>query len=59
VPPLYGDEKKLLKSGGCSDIAKSVFYLAIEDGRTVGRIQGVIQKQYNEIHNTLQPFHTL
>jgi hypothetical protein len=54
VPPLYGDEKKLLKSGGCSDIAKSVFYLAIEDGRTIGRIQGVIQKQYNEIHNTLQ-----
>ncbi len=54
VPPLYGDEKKLLKSGGCSDIADAVFYLAIEDGKTVGRIQGIIQKQYNEIHNTKQ-----
>ena len=54
VPPLYGDEKKLLKSGGCSDIAESVFYLAIEDGKTVGRIQGIIQKQYNEIHKVSQ-----
>lgn len=54
VPPLYADEKKLLKSGGCSDIAESVFYLAVENGKTVGRIQGIIQKQYNEIHNTKQ-----
>ncbi len=54
VPPLYRDEKKLLKSGGCSDIAESIFYLAIEDGKTVGRIQGLIQKQYNEIHNVSQ-----
>ena len=51
VPPLYADEKKLLKSGGCSDIAESVFYLAVRDGKTVGRIQGIIQKQYNEIHS--------
>ena len=36
VPPLYGDEKKLLKSGGCSNVADSVFYLAIQDGKTVG-----------------------
>ena len=28
VPPLYGDEKKLLKSGGCSENAQSVFFLA-------------------------------
>ena len=54
VPPLYGDEKKLLKSGGSSDIAEAVFYLAFEDGKTVGRIQGIIQKQYNEIHNVSQ-----
>ena len=52
VPPLYSDEKKLLKSGGCSDTAESVFFLAEEDGKTVGRIQGIIQKQYNEIHHT-------
>ena len=54
VPPLYGDEKKLLKSGGCSDVAESVFYLAIDEGKTVGRIQGIIQKQYNGIHNVSQ-----
>ena len=54
VPALYGDEKKLLKSGGCSDTAESVFYLAVRDGKTVGRIQGIIQKQYNEIHNVSQ-----
>ena len=54
VPPLYGDEKKLLQSGGCSDVAKSVFFLATENGKTVGRIQGIIQKQYNEIHNVCQ-----
>ena len=54
VPPLYADEKKLLKSGGCSDIAESVFYLAVRDGKTVGRIQGIIQKQYNEIHSVSQ-----
>lgn len=52
VPPLYSDEKKLLRSGGCSDTAESVFFLAECDGRTVGRIQGIIQKQYNEIHGT-------
>ena len=54
VPPLYGDEKKLLLSNGSSDIADSVFFLAEKDGKTVGRIQGIIQKQYNEIHNTAQ-----
>ena len=54
VPPLYGDEKKLLKSGGNSDIADSVFFLAIKDGKTVGRIHGICQRQYNEIHSTKQ-----
>ena len=52
VPALYSDEKKLLRSGGCSDTAESVFFLAERDGKTVGRIQGIIQKQYNEIHST-------
>ena len=52
VPPLYSDEKKLLRSGGCSDTAESVFFLAVRDGKTVGRIQGIIQKQYNETHDT-------
>lgn len=51
VPPLYADEKKLISSGGCSAIADAVFFLAERDGRVVGRIQGIIQKQYNEIHD--------
>ena len=50
VPPLYSDEMKLLKSGGDKKIADSVFFLAQRDGKTVGRIQGIIQKQYNELH---------
>lgn len=54
VPPLYGDEMKLLKEGGNSDVAESVFYLARKDGKTVGRIHGIIQKQFNEIHKTAQ-----
>ena len=54
VPPLYSDEKKLLKSGGNTDIADSVFFLAECEGKTVGRIQGIIQKQYNEIHGKKQ-----
>lgn len=51
VPPLYSDEKKLLCSGGKSDNAESVFFLAERDGVTVGRIQGILQKQYNEKNN--------
>lgn len=51
VPPLYSDEKKLVRDGK-PDIADSVFYLAERDGKTVGRIQGIIQKQYNELHGT-------
>ena len=54
VPPLYGDEKKLLKSGGNTESAESVFFLAEKDGRTAGRIQGIIEKQYNERHGTAQ-----
>ncbi len=54
VPPLYGDEKKLLASGGNSEIAESVFFLAKREGKVVGRIQGILQKQYNELHGTKQ-----
>lgn len=52
VPPLYSDEKKLILEGGKPDIAESVFYIAERDGEIVGRIQGIIQRQYNELHNT-------
>lgn len=54
VPPLYSDEKKLLKSGGKTQDADAVFYLALRGGITVGRIQGILQKEYNRAHNTRQ-----
>ena len=50
VPPLYADEKKLLRSGGCTENADSIFLLARKDGKVVGRIHGIVQKQYNAIH---------
>ena len=31
-----------------------MFYLAVEDGKTVGRFQGIIQYQYNDIHKVSQ-----
>ncbi|MBQ7387387.1 MAG: hypothetical protein IJW03_04380 [Clostridia bacterium] len=52
VPPLYSDEKKLILSAKDKDIADSVFFLAKADGKVVGRIQGIIQRQYNELHGT-------
>ncbi|MBQ8229855.1 MAG: hypothetical protein IJZ32_04085 [Clostridia bacterium] len=51
VPPLYGDEIKLFTDKNIySKTCESVFYIAQRDGKTVGRIQGILQKQYNEIH---------
>ncbi len=52
VPPLYSDEKKLLLSGGNTENAESVFFLAVDNGKTVGRVHGIIEKQYNKNHNT-------
>ena len=55
VPPLYGDEMKIFTSKNVyAKTCKSAFWLALRNGKTVGRIQGIIQYQYNEIHNTKQ-----
>ena len=55
VPPLYGDEMKIFTAKNVyAKTCKSAFWLALRDGKTVGRIQGIIQYQYNEIHNTKQ-----
>lgn len=51
VPMLYADEKKLLLNGGKTDTSDAVFYLAKKDGKTVGRIQGILQKQSNALKN--------
>lgn len=49
VPPLYGDEMALFKKKTVYDEqAESVFYLAERDGKTVGRIQGILQRVSNE-----------
>ncbi len=49
VPPLYGDELALFKKQTMySEQAESVFYLAKRDGKTVGRIQGILQRVSNE-----------
>lgn len=52
VPPIYPDEVKLIKDGGRPDVADSVFLLAERDGVTVGRIQGILHRQYNELNGT-------
>lgn len=52
VPPLYADEMSIFTGKNIySKTCDSVFYLAITGGKVVGRIQGILQKQYNEIHN--------
>ena len=55
VPPLYGDEKKLFTDKNTYNLTcKSVFFIAENNGETVGRIQGIIQNQYNQIHGVSQ-----
>ena len=54
APPLYGDEKKLLRNGGANEDTESVFFLAERDGKTVGRIQALIQRQHNLKHGSAQ-----
>ena len=51
VPPLYGDEMTIFTDKNAyADTCESVFYIAQRDGKTVGRIQGIIQKQFNQLH---------
>lgn len=54
VPPLYSDEKKLLRHGGNDKNSELVFFLAEKDGKTAGRIQGILQKQFNKLHSVKQ-----
>jgi len=55
IPPLRSDEKKIFDSR-CNywDVTESIFFLAYKDDELVGRIQGINQLQYNEIHNSRQ-----
>ncbi len=48
TPPLYADEKKLIRRGFAPDAAcPSEFFIAYRDGEPVGRIQGIWQKDSN------------
>ncbi|MBR2352913.1 MAG: hypothetical protein IKA76_00225 [Clostridia bacterium] len=51
VPPLFSDEMKIFTDKNAyADTCESVFFLAIRGMETVGRIQGILQRQYNEAH---------
>ncbi len=51
VPAFYGDEMKIFTDANAyADTCESIFYLAVREGKTVGRIQGIIQRQSNELH---------
>lgn len=50
VPPLYADEMALFgNKHAYVDSCESVFFLAQADGKTVGRVQGILQKQSNDL----------
>ena len=50
VPPLYGDEMaQFKKKHAYSDTCRTVFFLAMQGRRVVGRIQGILQCQSNEL----------
>ena len=52
VPCLYGDEIALLNGkNSYGNVSETEFFLAERDGKVVGRIQAIIQHQYNEMHN--------
>ena len=52
VPPLYGGERDLFKKETVySEQAESIFYIATKNGKTVGRIQGILQRVANKKWN--------
>ncbi len=53
LPPLYTDEWLLFnrEKNKSYQYADAVFYLAYKDGKTVGRIMGLVNNRYNSIKN--------
>ena len=48
-PPIYADEMNVFSTKNIyNDQSESIFYLALKDGKVVGRIQGILQKASNE-----------
>lgn len=52
VPPLYGDEMaQFKKKHAYSDTCDTVFFLAMLEKQVVGRIQGILQRQSNDLRD--------
>ena len=52
VPPLYGDEMaQFNKKHAYSDTCDTVFFLAMQGKQVVGRIQGILQRQSNDLRD--------
>ena len=55
VPPFYSDEMKLFTDKNIyTKTCTSSFFLAKRGNKTVGRIQGIVQKQYNALRGVTQ-----
>lgn len=54
VPPLISDDVETLSPeiNPAFDFCESVYFMAYRDGKPVGRIAGILNKQVNEHHNT-------
>ncbi|MCQ2981138.1 MAG: hypothetical protein MJ178_00090 [Treponemataceae bacterium] len=52
VPPLYGDELSMFRKDYVyNDMCEHVFFNAYDNGKMVGRIQGILQRTSNELRN--------
>lgn len=53
LPPIYMDERELFneKKNKSYKYTDTVLYLAYRNKKVVGRIMGLINKRYNDIHN--------
>lgn len=54
VPPLISDDVNTLLPGKnpAFDFCEAVYFMAFRDGKPVGRIAGILNKQVNEHHKT-------
>lgn len=53
IPAMYGDEIKIFSPKNIHLLTcDQICFIAYRDNKVVGRIQGIIQKQYNEIYGT-------
>ena len=53
VPPIYSDEWDFYnpRKNRAMSYSDTVLFLALRNGKPVGRIMGIVNKRYNQIHN--------